>query len=384
MALIMWFNGRSESDDYDKKDGIDVTRTVRTGHLLLLLLLTIALAMTACSGTGSEADETPNASLEDTAANEPAPAEPEPEPEPAPKALAPLTGLPVDEVVTSRPVAVMINNFGVARPQSGLPHADMVWEVLAEGGITRLIAVFQSDAFDGPIGPIRSIRPYLIELADTYQSIIAHAGASNDAYAILQRQDKPYLDEISNAGSYFRRDKSRKAPHNLYSDLKSLREGAEKKGYKTTTVHGGYPFMETAVPPIGGTDATKIEIKFMLDNYKVSYVYDSVTQAYSRSINDKPHTDLTSGEQLKATNLVVLGTRHKVLDNEGRMEVDLTSGGPAVLYQLGKAVDAEWVRSADDVIRIMKDGSELKFAPGKTFYHIVPSDPTFAEHLLVQ
>lgn len=361
-----------------------MTRTVRTGQLVLLLLLTIALAMTACSGAGSNTDETPDASPGNTAANELEPAEPEPEPEPEPKVLAPLTGLPVEDVVTTRPVAVMINNFGAARPQSGLPHADMVWEVLAEGGITRLIAVFQSDAFEGPIGPIRSIRPYLIELADTYGSIIAHAGASNDAYAILQRQGKPYLDEISNAGSYFKRDKSRKAPHNLYSDLKSLREGAEKKGYDATTVHGGFPFMETAVPPIGGTDATNIEIKFMLDNYKVSYAYDAATQLYSRSINDKPHTDLTSGDQLTATNLVVLGTRHKVLDNEGRMEVDLKSGGPAVLYQLGKAVEAEWVRGGDDVIRIMKDGSELKFAPGKTYYHIVPSATSLAEHLTVQ
>jgi len=372
--------------DYGIKDGIDVTRTgrpQRTGRLLLWLLLAVALCITACSGTGDGAAETPDGQVvgSDTDAPATPPVEPEPE---LPKARAPLTGLPADEEVTSRPVAVMINNYGAARPQSGLPHADMVWEVLAEGGITRLIAVFQSDEYDGAIGPIRSIRPYLIELADTYQSIIAHAGASNDAYAILQRQDKPYLDEITNAGSYFKRDKSRKAPHNLYSDLKSLREGAEKKGYRATVAHGGYPFMETPVSPLGGTDATQIEIRFMLDSYKVSYAYDAATQLYSRSINGKPHTDLTSGDQLTATNLVVLGTRHRVLDSEGRMEVDLTSGGPAVLYQLGKAVEAEWERSADDVIRIMKDGSELKFAPGKTYYHIVPNDPTFAEHVLAQ
>jgi len=362
-----------------------VTRTVRTGRLLLLLLLALALGVTAaaCGGTGDGAAETPDGQLEDGGSNGPAPPPADPEPE-LPKARAPLTGLPIEEEVTSRPVAVMINNFGAARPQSGLPHADMVWEVLAEGGITRLIAVFQSDEYDGAIGPIRSIRPYLIELADTYQSIIAHAGASNDAYAILQRQDKPYLDEITNAGSYFKRDKSRKAPHNLYSDLASLREGAEKKGYRTTVAHGGYPFMETLAAPLGAADATQLEIRFMLDNYKVSYAYDAETQLYSRSINGKPHTDLTSGDQLTATNLVVLSTRHKVLDNEGRMSVDLTSGGPAVLYQLGKAVEGTWERSADGVIRIMKDGSELKFAPGKTYYHIVPNDSTLAEHVLAQ
>src|SRR5690606_21935122 len=93
------------------------------------------------------------------------------------------------------------------------------------------------------IGPVRSNRPYFIGIADSFDAIIAHAGASNDAYAILQRQGKPYLDEITNAGSYYWRSSERKAPHNLYTNLTKLREGASKKGYNEEASIKGYSFM---------------------------------------------------------------------------------------------------------------------------------------------
>ncbi|MFB9324464.1 DUF3048 domain-containing protein [Paenibacillus aurantiacus] len=296
--------------------------------------------------------------------------------------IAPLTGLPADREVTARPIAVMINNMGKARPQSGLPHADVIWEVLAEGGITRLVAIFQSDEFKDPIGPIRSIRPYLIELGESYGGVLVHAGGSPDAYAILQRQHKEHLDEITNAGSYFWRESFRKAPHNLYSNLEKIRAGALKKAYATDVLAPIHPFSE-AGGTTGGSAATKVDISFMLKSYRVSYAYDAATGLYARSINGKPHTDLTTKEQLKATNLVLMGTAHKVLDDVGRLEVDMESGGPAKLIQKGLAVDAQWERGVDGVIRIMKDGSELPLVPGRTFYHVVPNSPDFASHFTI-
>lgn len=91
---------------------------------------------------------------------------------------APLTGLPVDEAITRRPLAVMINNAPAARPQSGLSSADIILEVLAEGGITRFIAIFQSEGAAETVGPVRSIRPYLIELGESYDGVLVHAGGS--------------------------------------------------------------------------------------------------------------------------------------------------------------------------------------------------------------
>jgi len=309
-------------------------------------------------------------------------ATPTPTPEPTPMPYnAPLTGVASETEALARPIAIMINNFAAARPQSGLTNADVIWEVLAEGGITRLIGIFQStEALEDTIGPIRSIRPYLIEIGETYGGVLVHAGASTDGYAILQKQKKPYLDEISNAGSYYWRSSDRKAPHNLYSNLSKLREGAEKKGYKTDVTVPTYTFNELGATA-AGEQATSIDIHFTLKNYKVSYAYDTTTDLYKRSINDEPHIDKNNDEQLSAKNLVVIGTKHKTLDNEGRLAVDLTSGGIALLFQKGKVVEAEWVRGNDNMIRIMKDGKELPFLPGKTIFHIVPSTSSFDSHV---
>ncbi|UVI30928.1 DUF3048 domain-containing protein [Paenibacillus spongiae] len=350
--------------------------TAALGFAILLL----AVLLGGCSGK-----EQPEQPVEDVIAP---PAEPAPEEDdgivvPAePAFTAPLTGLKQDTAADKRAVAVMINNMSKARPQSGLPHADMVWEVLAEGGITRLVAIFQSDSFTDTIGPIRSIRPYLIELGETYGGLLAHAGGSPDAYAILQKQKKPYLDEITNAGGYFWRDKSRKAPHNLYSSLEKLRQGADKKKYDSDTPVPAYPFSDEGATA-GGSPAAQVGISFLLKNYKVSYAYNPATRLYERSINGKPHTDLTTEKQLTTTNIVVLGAKHTVYDDIGRLKVDLESGGPAMLIQLGQAVECTWERSGDGVIRIMKDGKELPFVPGKTYYHIVPMTPSFAEHITV-
>lgn len=365
--------------------------------LLMVLLLLIAAGCGAVDKEGGQ-------DVEQQGAEQPEPIqEPEPEPEPDPGFAAPLTGVRMDDEAKARPVAVMINNLAPARPQSGLPHADVVWEVLAEGGITRLVAIFQSDeSYTGAIGPIRSIRPYLIELAESYRSVIVHAGASPDAYGILRRQNKEHLDEITNAGAYFVRDKSRKAPHNLYSDLENLRAGAEKRGYAADVDIPAFQFLDddagaasavsgaagAAGAPGGagaaGAPADEIDIRFSLKSYIVTYKYQADERNYVRFINGDPHTDLVSGDQLSTANIVVLGASHKVLDNEGRLAVDLQSGGPAMLFRFGEVIECTWERAADGVIRLMKNGSELPFARGKIYYHIVPDPDSVEDHVTIR
>ncbi|MGG4144304.1 DUF3048 domain-containing protein [Paenibacillus algorifonticola] len=341
-----------------------------TSSILLLLVL-----LAACGG-GSKGEAVPSTSPEPSAL---------PSPSVSPGSLpyqAPLTGVGRQTEALERPIAVMINNLKPARPQSGLSNADVVWEVLAEGGITRLVALFQStDAITDSIGPIRSIRPYLINIGESYGAVLAHAGGSNDAYAILQQQKKPYLDEISNAGAYFWRSKERKAPHNLYSDLEKLRSGAEKKNYKQDTAVPAYVFAENGAAE-ATTPATAVTIHFTLKDYKVSYAYDEASKLYKRSINDEAHIDLNNNEQLAASNLVVLAASHKTLDNEGRLAVDLQAGGDAMLFQQGRMTEASWVRAPDNMIRIVKDGKELALVPGKTFFHIVPNTKSIADHVM--
>ncbi|RXZ82405.1 DUF3048 domain-containing protein [Paenibacillaceae bacterium] len=347
--------------------------------LPLLLALTLLLG-----GCASKAETSQNIKENDSGIIEPALPEPEEEPEPELGFIAPLTGMKQEEASEARPIAVMINNAPEARPQSGLTHADIIWELLAEGGITRLVAVFQSDSFEEAIGPVRSIRPYLIELGETYKAVLAHAGASNDGYAILQQQRKDNLDEISNSGPFFWRESFRKAPHNLYTNLEKLRAGADHRKFESTVTIPTLPFQPEGETAMQGTDASKVEIWFSMKKYRVSYTYDAEKKLYQRFVNGEPHIDLNNEEQLAVSNLVMIGTAHRTLDDVGRLAVDLNSGGPAMVFQHGKVMEAEWVRAADGLIRIMKDGAEVPLTAGKSFYHIIPMKPAFAEHITIE
>ncbi|ANF98665.1 hypothetical protein AR543_06210 [Paenibacillus bovis] len=358
----------------------------------------------------------------------PAPEKAEPAPEPAvqtPVYTAPLTGLAVEQPDLARPVAVMINNAPAARPQSGLAEADMIYEVLAEGGITRLVAIYQSYHGDATIGPVRSIRPYLITLGETVNGLLVHAGGSTDAYAILQNGNKEHLDEITNASAPFWRDSSRKAPHNLYTNEQKLRKTAADKGYTEQVTLPVYPFLpvedkaqsakaesstnvdsssvsdesvtaaavssaESGSSPEASSPAVadakqvdSIQLKYLLDSYTVGYTYDAASGLYTRSMNNKPHIDLNTKQPLTAANVIVLGADYKVLDDVGRLSLNLDAGGEALLFQQGRMIRGEWSRTEGDVIRFRSGGQETPLVPGVTYYNIVPNHPSFDSHLTI-
>ncbi|WP_083205565.1 DUF3048 domain-containing protein [Bacillus sp. FJAT-27264] len=308
--------------------------------------------------------------------------EPSPSPIPVGGPISGLTGLQVpEEIVLPRPLSIMINNAPAARPQSGVSEADILYEVLAEGGITRLIGVFQSHTGVVKIGPIRSIRPYLIDIGESHGGVTVHAGGSPDAYAILQRQKKEDLDEIGRAGAYFWRDKERKAPHNLYSNTAKLREGTEKLGYAQNTPVPGYLFNNPDVQPTGGQAALEFNVNFLLKSYDVGYKYNVERATYQRWVNGKPHLDLNNDHSVEAANVVIMGSDHKVLDDVGRLQVDVELGGEALLFQRGEVIQGRWSRKPGDIIRFVKDGKEALMYPGVTHILIVPNAPSFSSHI---
>ncbi|WP_017814546.1 DUF3048 domain-containing protein [Paenibacillus shenyangensis] len=369
-----------------------------------LMPVVLGISLTAC-----QSEEV--AAPPPTAVPAPEQAEPAPKPEvQVPAYTAPLTGLAVKKPDPARPVAVMINNAPAARPQSGLAEADMIYEVLAEGGITRLVAIYQSYHGDATIGPVRSIRPYLITLGETVNGLLVHAGGSTDAYAILQNGNKEHLDEITNASAPFWRDSSRKAPHNLYTNEQKLRKAAAGNGYTEQVTLPVYPFLpaeddsskdvvstehttgeaanSTAADnsPASASDAEQvnsIQLKYLLDSYTVGYTYDSASGLYTRSMNNKPHIDLNTKQPLTAANVIVIGADYKVLDDVGRLSLNLDAGGKALMFQQGRMIRGEWSRTKGDVIRFRSDGQETPLVPGVTYYNIVPNSPSFDSHLTI-
>jgi len=286
-----------------------------------------------------------------------------------PKYIAPLTGLPTNEKVESRIVGVMINNHPKARPQSGLDQADIVYEVLAEGLITRFVAIYQSNSPD-IIGPVRSIRPYYLDIINGFDALIAHVGQSNDALAILQHSSLPDLDEITRAGEAYWRVDFRKMPHNAYTNIEKIRKAADSRKFRAEGYIPSLLFQDEQVE-IEGLPAQRISISYS-DNYKVGYQYNPSTKLYDRSINEKPHTDLETKKQLTARNILVIQASHKVLDSEGRREVDVYGPGNGYLIQNGVVREIEWQRK-DGVIRPFINGKEQAFYPGQTWVQIIPS-----------
>lgn len=337
--------------------------------ILMVLFLILILIVSACGKDQEEAQQ----ELEE----EPVIEEPEVTPEiidiePVTTEVtfpytAPLTGVGSEKSIEDRIAMVIIENHGQARPQSGLDKADMVYEILAEGGITRFAAFYQSE-YPKLVGPVRSIRTYFIRLGEGFNALLVHAGWSPEAESIILKEKLPSINGLTWEPKYFWRDKSRYAPHNMYTDFENIRAAADKLKYSTTVKTPEFLFKDKS-EEAKGEAAMDITIKYN-SAYRVGYQYDAEKEIYTRTINDKPHADAITKETLSTTNLMVVLTKHKVLDSEGRLSVDLKAGGKGYLFQGGKVLEITW-KNENGVIQPYHNGVQLAFYPGKTWINIV-------------
>lgn len=280
----------------------------------------------------------------------------------------PFTGLGTEEEPTARPIMVMVENQAQARPQSGLDQADMVYEILAEGDITRFVAVYQSETPE-VIGPVRSIRPYFVEIGDGLDAVIVHAGWSQEAMNMLSARNLPHLDQVYGDDAYYWRSSERNAPHNLYTSIAKIREGAEKKKFRTEWHDPMIQFAD-ADTPVQGEPATTVKIPY-INGYYVTYEFDSEVGQYDRYMLGEPHKDKETDIQLTAVNILVCKTSHQIVDNVGRRHINVTGPGSGYLIQNGVVREITW-QSKDGIIRPMIDGEIVPLLPGKTWIHLVP------------
>ena len=288
--------------------------------------------------------------------------------------LFPLTGTPVEEEIDTRAVAVMINNHPAARQQSGLSQADVVYEVLAEGDLTRFLAIFQSEK-PANIGPIRSARDYYIDLAQGYDSLYIAHGYSPKAHQMLMNGVIDHLNGMQYDGSLFKRSSAKKAPHNSYTTFENIEKGAESNGYEMTTSPEPLPFLtKEEVNELSGDTAEQLTISYSSSsNSIVDYEYDHEAEKYKRFSGGELTEDIEAGAPVLLDNILIIETNHRVIDDEGRHDIDLTSGGNGYLIQRGVFREIEW-KNVDGRI-LPYDGSKaLGFVPGKTWINIVPSN----------
>ncbi|WP_087941728.1 DUF3048 domain-containing protein [Bacillus kwashiorkori] len=282
----------------------------------------------------------------------------------------PLTGMETTEQSDNRAISVMINNHPSARPQSGLQKADIVYEVLAEGGITRLLAVFQSEMPE-KVGPIRSARDYYIQLAKGFNSFYIFHGWSPSAKKLIEQGIVDSLNGLTYDGTLFKRASFRVAPHNSYITYKNIVKGAGEKQVSLTGAPKANIFLKDKEDIIG-EDLNKMTISYSDKNFEVQYEYDQTIGKYIRFSGGVQTLDLESKDPIVLDNIFIVEMKHGFLKDGYRRWVDLQSGGSGYALQKGKLLTIEW-KNVDGRIVPYKDGKPLPYVPGKTWVNIVPN-----------
>ncbi|HSW85044.1 MAG TPA: DUF3048 domain-containing protein [Candidatus Saccharimonadales bacterium] len=280
-----------------------------------------------------------------------------------------LSGLPVALDVNKRTVTgVMIENSIDARPQAGLSQAMVVFEAVAEGGVTRFLALFQDTSPDN-VGPVRSARPYYIQWALGFDAGYAHVGGSADGLADIKTWGVRDLDQFANSGSYHRIS-ARAAPHNVYTAISTLNQLEASKGYNGSKFTG-FPRKKEA--PAKVPTAKTIDLTLSGPIYNVHYDYSAATNSYNRVEGGAPHLDANTNAQIspKVVIAMVIPLSNGVLDATGAYYSNYASigSGPVSIFQDGTVTTGTWTK-ADNTSQItFTDASSkpIKLNPGQTW-----------------
>ncbi len=278
---------------------------------------------------------------------------------------SPLTGLAVSKEQSELPVTgIMIENSPDARPQSGLNKAGVVFEAIAEGGITRFLALFQEEQPEY-VGPVRSVRPYYVDWLQGFDAGIAHAGGSAEALNKIRAEGVKDLDQFANGGSY-QRVSNRYAPHNLYTSLGSMTSLARSKGLNSSKFTG---FPRKAEAASAAPTARGVDVKISGALYDIHYDYDAASNSYKRVLAGKPHLDERSKEQISPKVVVALVTAYGIHPDRVHSTYQTIGSGTAYIFQDGVVTEVIWEKTSPKAQITFKDaaGKAIPLNAGQTW-----------------
>lgn len=287
---------------------------------------------------------------------------------------SPLSGIYADEEkINRRVVAVMFDNHPKARWQAGLKDAEIVYEFPVEAPYTRYLGLFLINDPES-IGPIRSSRPYFVTKVLEYDAVYVRVGGSEQAKKDIIQLKIADIDGLSSSSKIFWREGSKKMPHNLYSSMGVIRKIQEERGYKMNGDIPCFKFNEED-KDIDGYRAMEIKIDYKQNN-TTSYIYNKDEKIYYRQKDGKDHIDEIDQSNIIAKNIIIQQVNTKVIDNEGRLQIDLIGEGEGKFFTNGSGMDIKWVKNdrKGKTIYYDKDGQEIAFNPGITWVQIVNSN----------
>lgn len=287
-----------------------------------------------------------------------------------------------EDLANRHPLAVIVENHPDARPQAGLDKASIVYEAIAEGGITRFMAVFgENDA--EKVGPIRSARTYYVDWAHGLDAFFAHVGGNMDALDKINAEGIFDLDQFKYPGPYQREYTSGIATeHTMFSNTAKLWDQAVKNGYSQANNFNRYKFKDepaetekSALP-----ESQKINITFSNSTYNVYFEYDKATNTYKRYYeNGKPHVDKITKKQIEVKNLIVMDVKRKptvTRINEPGYDMTTIGSGNAKIFIDGKMIEGTWKKTSksDRELFYDSDGNEIIFNRGQFWIAAVPPE----------
>lgn len=307
---------------------------------------------------------------------------PNPEPEvvstyvaPPEPIYSPLTGKEVTQDQANRPITgIMIENSVDARPQSGLVDAGVVFEAIAEGGITRFLALFQ-EAQPDYIGPIRSARPYYVRWAAGFDAGYVHSGGSGEALALIKAIGVKDMDHGVYGNKYFDRVSNRYAPHNVYTSMERLDSLRESLGFTTSNFT---PFKRITeadqVDNSTAENASSISFNISSPLYNTSYSYDATTNVYKRTLANAPHNDERSGKQISPSVVVAMIMNYSIHPDGIHSVYDNVGSGKVYIFQNGIVLQGTWEKPTDNASLAFKDssGNDIQLQPGQTWITAIP------------
>ncbi len=304
-------------------------------------------------------------------------------PDSYPENVNPLTGMFVSDpsALGRRPLAIKVANTPEVRPQAGLAWADLIFEHYAEGGLTRLTAIFYGQAPEY-VGSVRSGRLIDMEMAQMYDAIVVSAGYSHGVTQIMMDQPwrqrnvsipfgyyEPYLFRIED-GTHF-------APHNLFANPAEVWDLSDERGFnQVPDLTPGMTFDQ--VVPVGGSPASVVHIQYLSSN--VRWLYDAETGLYAREQDGVAHEDELTEEQLTAANVVVVTAQHVptdiVEDELGNLSVEIRiwGEGEVSIFRDGQRFDGLWHRDDRESMLTFTDtsGNVIPLKPGNTWFQVIP------------
>ncbi len=295
----------------------------------------------------------------------------QPKKKPSTTVASNLTGLQVAPELNDKPVTgVMVENSVDARPQAGLYNAGVVFEAIAEGGITRFLALYQDTAPES-IGPVRSARPYFIDWALGFDATYAHVGGSPEALQKIRNENVKDMDQSYNS-KYFQRVTSRYAPHNVFTSSAQLAQLEQSKGYGKSNFTS---FPRKKERPSKQPTAKTIALTISSARFNVLYTYDPTSNSYLRTLGGQPHTDEKTNKQITPKVVVAMVMNYSIA-SDGKHSVYNTIGnGHVYIFQDGTVAEGTWEKTDKTKQITFTDaaGKPIKLNPGQTWLTAVNS-----------